>query len=650
MHQPNRAEQRAVKHALARAGYFTSANGVSHESLTVPAYENLASFLIKTGNVLSEEHRAALMALCGLLTETSQGKRPGRWAFGLPTGMGKSSGIVAWCAALTKLGNKHVSVAVSASKIEALCDLKRDMIRAGVPEDSIGLIYTHSGTKYAFPPTDGNDQRQVMLVAHNRIRMKDGHDQFMTFKGKPRDLLIWDESLVASEAKGFDLDAFDKAIGLVKGAWRRFTDDKHTAASEWLDACQACMDGTIKAATQSRPEMLQLPTLSDASLLGIREMLPEDDAAKPVADLLDFYREELRAMPTSQGGGVVWYETAVPSEIKNIIVLDASYHIRMLCRADKTIRNAETNIPEIRNIGKPLADLKRHDNVTIHQLFSGGGRSTMAKDFGDRTKQLAVKEVVDVVKGIPETEAVLVFVFKDRNTKQTSYAGAMYRALADAGIDTHAKLDTGLKDEDGQPVMRDRINVATWGQETSLNRWAHCSNVILCGVLQRSSLDLAGSYLGQTDDIRHDVSTDTIKELARSEVAHVVYQALSRGCCRVMDDGQAKAMKAWVVHRDLGIRGLLEDAMPGIRWETWEAKHLTTTDGRQPGIIASTAVKIREHLKGLPREASGLSTRKLKEATGSKDVHPNTFTEALKAALQSCLGWNMAGRSVVRSA
>lgn len=55
-------------------------------------------------------------------------------------------------------------------------------------------------------------------------------------------------------------------------------------------------------------------------------------------------------------------------------------------------------------------------------------------------------------------------------------------------------------------------------------------------------------------------------------------------------------MEACEVHLDLGIRGRLEHPMLGIRWQTRQAKSLTTTDGQQPGIIASTAVKIGEYL------------------------------------------------------
>lgn len=617
-------------------------NGVSHATLTHEAFESLCKTLAENGNVLSEDHRTALYALCGLFTESAQGKRPGRWAFSLPTGMGKTSAIVAWCCALSRLGYDHISVAVSASKIEALVELKTAMMARGVPEERIGLLYVPNGTPYALAPTATNDDRQIMLVAHNRVRMKDGHDAFMTYRSKRRDLLIWDESLLASDAHGVSVRELNGAIGYLEGIWRGTEDDGAHLVS-WLKAARDRIEQALAGSSESEAVTLSLPELDDAALLSFRSKLPRQTVVAPVADLLDFSREELRALPTGEHGAV-WYQVAVPKEIQNIIILDASYPIRRLVQADTTIHDAEKYLEPIKRIGKRLSQLKSYNDVTLHQLFAGGGRETMQRDFASITERKAVREVIDVVKAVPEDEAVLIFVFKDRHGEGINYKSAMLRGLSAAGIDTHVKMEAIV---DGKTMMVDRINVATWGQETSLNRWAHCSNVVLCGVLQRSSLDLAASYIGQSDNLREEVSAETVKELARSEVAHVVYQALSRGSCRVMHNGQARPMKGWLVHRDIGIQPVLSSVMPGVKWAEWEAKHLTGPEGRQPGAIATTVLKIVDYLKKLPEGIDKVSTRKLKEATGLGDIPPRTFTHAL-GEVSSHVPWLISGRSLER--
>ena len=56
---------------------------------------------------------------------------------------------------------------VSASRIEALCTMKRDMIQNGIPEDQIGLIYTApKDDKYSEKATADNDSRPFLLCSH----------------------------------------------------------------------------------------------------------------------------------------------------------------------------------------------------------------------------------------------------------------------------------------------------------------------------------------------------------------------------------------------------------------------------------------------------------------------------------------------------
>lgn len=637
----NRHQRRAMKHDLSRAGYEQSANGLSHRSLTDPAFDRLCKTLTDNNNVLSDEHKTALYALCGLFTESAQGRRPGRWAFPLPTGMGKTSAVVAWCSTLAQRGHDHVAVAVSASKVEALVELKLAMMAQGVPEASIGLLYVPNGNAYALPPTGANDDRQIMLVAHNRVRMKDGHDLFMSYRGKRRDLLIWDESLIASDAYGISVRELSGAIGYLEGV-SRGCDAEGGRLISWLKAARDSIE-TALASPSREATTLTLPALDDAELTAFRALLPRRSVTTPVMDLLECCREELRAVPTGDNGAV-WYQLAVPREFGNIIVLDASYPIRRLVKADASINNAERHLEPIKRIGKRLSQLKDYGDVTLHQLFAGSGRDTMQRDFASVTDRRAVREVVEVVKAVPVDEAVLIFVFKDRSGEGINYRSAMLRGLAAAGIDTRAKVLTTIN---GEPTMVDRINVATWGQETSLNRWAHCSNVVLCGVLQRSSLDLAASFIGQSDNLRQELSTSTVRELARSEVAHVVYQALSRGSCRVMSDGRAKPMKAWIIHRDVGIQPALSEVMPGVQWAEWKAKHLATANRRQPGVTASTTARIVGHLRTLPAEVIRVSTRTLKDATGLREVAPRTFTDAARA-VPDHVPWLLSGRSFQR--
>jgi hypothetical protein len=113
--------------ALSALRYGRTINGISHERLTGDAFALLKGLLTDYGNALAPEHETALYALLGTFTEYAQGRRKGRLAFGMATGMAKTTAVIAWCTALVKLGLDHVSVAIAAHKVEALCAIKREL-------------------------------------------------------------------------------------------------------------------------------------------------------------------------------------------------------------------------------------------------------------------------------------------------------------------------------------------------------------------------------------------------------------------------------------------------------------------------------------------------------------------------------------------
>src|ERR1043166_9652269 len=152
-------------------------------------------------------------------------------------------------------------------------------------------------------------------------------------------------------------------------------------------------------------------------------------------------------------------------------------------------------------------------------------------------------------------------------------AGALERDLKEAGVDTRAKLKRG---SDG--MARPRFRFLTWGQETAINDHADCPNVVFAGVIHRSETDLAASIVGQQDRLCAPVSGSQIVEVRRSENAHSLYQAMSRGSCRETVDGQAKPMRVWLIHYDKQIRDLIDEVMPGVKWETWRPKFLRSEE------------------------------------------------------------------------
>jgi hypothetical protein len=213
-----------------------------------------------------------------------------------------------------------------------------------------------------------------------------------------------------------------------------------------------------------------------------------------------------------------------------------------------------------------------------------------------------------------------MFVYKKRDCVERGgtidYRKVLLAEIRKAGINPDGKLT------DGSP----RLVVETWGNETSLNCYAHCRHVFLVGILHRDETELLGQYLGQIDNLEGEVSTLLGKSLQRSEKAHLAYQALSRGTCRMVDDGQAGRMSGYIVEVDPMIEEQLSVVMPGAQWHTWEPKYVVEAGN----LIETWVQRLRDYLDTLPSSVGRVSSRRLKQTLKAYQVAPRTWAEIIK--------------------
>ena len=619
---------------------------LSHERLSRQAIAALLDFLKANANAPDKAQEGALFSLLCAMTDMARGKLTGRWAFPLPTGHGKSSSVIMWLSALATLKADHASVAVASSKVEELCKLKRALITQGVPADWIGLKHSKrydpsklpidrssldyfTDDTYASEPSEGTDRR-IVLVTHSRVRGCNFAD-FGTYKGKPRNLMIYDESLITSDATGLAVNRIRSTATWIVSEHPKSL--PHLEASEHLLKCHALIDAKVDSLREGDADnvFVTLPLLTPEQVEAYKRCLSNNPLFDPARRLLDLSGERLRVIPTDNGG-VGWFQVSVPEDIRNVIILDASHPIRSLIHADSTIRNAEDHPSVRRNCPVPMSQSKRYDNVAIRHLKWGGGRSTLEAGFAAKRREdrKVSREIVEVVKSISATEAVLIFTYKGNG--KGSIKDVILSDLRDAGVDIDAKVD-------GLP----RISVATFGMETGSNLWSHCHHVMLAGVLLRSHEDLAAAYLGQRNDIEAPIDRKLITDLQQAEAAHVAYQAGSRGRMRRSVGGQAEAMTLWAIHSDASLVDRLVSIMPGAKVNPWRAQHGTA----RGGTTTALAQKIGDHMAGVPEGMDSMSTRRLKAAV-AQGVADGTWKRALAEYLTTNPGWLLRGRSLVR--
>jgi hypothetical protein len=437
---------------------------------------------------------------------------------------------------------------IAASKVEELCDIKRKLMKKGVPEDCIGLIHSkhydrdladkwlrtrdpdvlrpvmgRSRREYAsLPSTMKNEARPFLLVTHSRVQSRRANiDLLNTFNGRPRSLVIWDESLLVAEGRGVGKREIESALAWLT-KWVAGDGSKAEVVAHFAD-CVDHLNAELDAQKQHhrRPSVIRLPTLTELELDRYGKALGNRIETKPLTTLLKFSQGNLRVIRVNQGGGAfVNYDITVPRTLENIIVLDASYPIRELERLDPTIQHA------------PNFDgaVKRYDEVEIHLLRHGCGRASMERSFSEDTLEArgVSREICDVIAGISPDEGVIVFTFKaDELQRSVNMREVLERDLRAVGVDTRAMLKPVSDDEEPTP----RFRFLTWGQETAINDHKDCANVIFAGVIHRSEPDLSAAILGQQDDLLSEVPDSLIADVRRSENAHTLYQAMSRGTC-----------------------------------------------------------------------------------------------------------------------
>lgn len=635
--------------------------------LTERAHTRWIESVTGFGNRLTKEHEDAVWKVMDLYTRLAFGLTTGRHAVSLGTGLGKTTSCIAWATELVLSGYDDISLAVCSNTVEALCSIKRALIKGGVSEDRIGLWHSYQydsemAEKYiqreilelpkghaSEEATDINEiqGKQILLCTHNRVRGKRNLEDLNTFMGEKRNLLVWDESLLLS-------DCYSLEERFLRRDMKWFSDPAGNKVfrelGEYLQQCIEIID-TERIAQQHDgrpPSPLHMPELTQKQIDTFEAALPTGEARKLVgnatAAFLGMVHLPLR-FHCSKETGVITYDPVIDSSLDKVVVLDASFPIRKLCDLDDSIQR----LKDIK-----LDRIVSYENVQIHQLRFYSGKHTMEQEVSklQEADTGVVREAVEVIKGIPN-QSILVVTFKSHSPRQERYRKT--RKRGDNGqilVDYIKAIKDSLKKNGVDPektiiidgVPRPRISFLTWGNHTSLNDFSHCTTVILAGVLHRGNLDLASQVLGQKRDLLAEFDYGLEKEIMHTEIVHDLYQALSRGSCRVVRNGKAKPMNVYLIHKHIDIRKALSEVMPGVQWVEWIPKFMI------PKTKARTIEQqIRSYLEDLPENVVMISTRLLKADLKVDDTvcHRNTFLESVKRVIQGS-EWSLYRRSLFR--
>lgn len=605
------------------------------DSIAAAAVANTAqkiacSLLESRGNVLSPAHREAIGIVTREFAELAAGKLQGKRAYALPTGMGKTTAAAAFIAALYRLGHHHVAITVAASQVHALGKFREQLLELGVPDSSIGIKHTvhSSGIK-----NTGDESRVYQLVTHvrarNTVNLSGTSQLAIAHEGRERALCIYDETLWRADTASMPIKEAMAALAYL----REYLSVGHPLAQYLAEVKSQIAEHYEKAEQRASGVALELHPISDAERQAwiaeierdprlSRNPLLSDDLVR----LLQLADEPLRVINTGQGKGLISVRSAI-SGLQNVAILDASTPIRELVKLDQSVQAAQ--LPP---------GLKSFENVRVSQYLTAGGRSSLQAE--KRPAQLA-QEVTGIVQAALAADPaanILIFTFKDRGNDKP--ADRIRAQLVREGIDVNARNAEGKL----------RFEFLTWGQQEGLNGYEHCNTVVLAGVLTRDSIGIAAAIKGQTADLRQPTPDALIDRMIASEIGHCVYQAASRGGCRVMLNGKAQAMTLHILHKDANLKGLLEPVMPRAVWEYPAPTYLPPS--KHTGKANAMLAMIRENLANFPPDQPYVSSRELKERAGldpKNGAIGKQFARAIGQLTANTDGWERSGWGVRRA-
>jgi hypothetical protein len=598
-------------------------------AVTQVAFEFLVDKLATYGNSVSEGHALALHSLLHRMARYCAGQAYGRVVFPLPTGMGKTTAIAALIVALTRLGYT-VPLVIACKTIEAMAGLYQLLRDEEVPDHLIGLKHSDSRLH-----TTENDNRRYQFVTHERIRRDGATPLLLWHGGQVRPLCIYDETLLSGQATTIRTD--DLYMGVA--AFRALT-EKGEAQAEVLRYLEAAMQAVDPAVVKLKQQgeidccPLRLPNASPEQLAKWQTvLLSRSSNLNAYGDrLVDFLEMsgDCRIVRTSQGLGLVSIEKCIPLELYNVMVLDASAPIRELAKLDSSLHIIEPWV----------AETKSFETVEVVQILAGGGRSTLEESmFGKDDVSPVSKEIIAILKerdSEASGEGVLFYLYKPK------WRGDMQSKLK------HDLRKAGINLEERVADDRPRFAFETWGRHEGTNDYHYCTTVILVGVLQVDFISIAGMIKAQKADLTFAVDGDALEKIHRGNIAHDVYQALSRGACRKVSNGIAHPMKAYIIHKDTNLQHDLAPVMPGVKWSQRDPASLRRAES---GKAKSWAQKIATYLESLPSTMKEITSDVVKPAINFPTENvaaEKLFGRAKKQLGQFTQAWVPDGRRFLR--
>ena len=521
-----------TEEALISSSFF-NIKGSPSTNLTKETMVKVRKFFNEeTSHRPSEEMYQALEHIALTLEEMVRGEAENKiYLSSLAPGIGKTQTICFFLNLLLKdeqCDDKGILIGLSSYD-----EIKSYLSRIDAEAHKIGVFTSDRALN--LESNKNTNEAQILFTTQQMMdsRLKDktfGEGDEFYYKGKPRQIRIWDESFMPGEPIVVSRDK----LMFLPGVLRKI---RHTLANKLDDLIHTELKDI------EGEQLYELPNLKEEHDLDLNQLtgiLQSEEVKKSEIDHASNFWFLLGKTVSVRKDGIMGntalsYKKTIPDDVTPLLVLDASGSCRgTYVEMDKHKRNI------IRLKEAP----KDHSDLDIHHWLTGGGK----KAFRDH-KSDYVHGIANTINDEPDKEW-LVIIHKNIN-----------------------KLEDGIRQLLVEDVAQDKIKFITWGRHKATNDYAHIDRVILAGILYYSSSQHEG--LGRLAAGKPpedgEYSKESINRVAIGELKHVILQGACRGAVRLCDGDKCKPCKIYVMgSKQSGVKEqLFQELFPGSTYDFW---------------------------------------------------------------------------------
>lgn len=489
-------------------------------SLSALALSEVSRQLEEYGSSLRGKHRDAIEALLEALEAGLTGTlTPHYHLSAIDPGIGKSLSVATFLRVWKDEGfHPDASVLIGLSR---LTEIDSYIKAAGLHRDDVAVLTSDVERNDLGVPKDRHGQARIMFTTQQMIVRRTRGKEFAKaeefhFRGRPRQLRIWDESLLPAERIALSVDDIARLPSVLAGK-----------STELVDVLRKL---TIQLWAAEEGVRVPIPEDLDAAPNIIRS-IKDQEARAAIEDLTRLAGQEVDVVSDHRDGLlVVGASSSLPADFMPVVILDASGRVR------STYRVWEEAGGPLRHLPTAVNDYGRlHVNLWERAV----GKEALRKPGTIEDTAKAVAEVIDA----DPASNWLVVCYKDQPIE-----GLVKNALA---------VDHG-----------DRLQFLTWGRHLGTNEFKHCEKIVLIGQLTYADAGYRALAAACGASLADPLAAE--KDLKDGEYRHNLLQALTRARVRQSVNGIAGACTAYVIASPgLGFADMIEEVFPGCLVQRW---------------------------------------------------------------------------------